>query len=151
MPLWARAGNGDIAFRQLNSLFQRKTLPDLLDLCGPFQIDGNFGATAGIAEMLLQSHEVSHEREKRDGKAEVRILNLLPALPQAWPDGSVTGLCARGGFEIDLAWKNGALTRVEIRSKLGNPCLLRCGQREVELTTKTGRSYVFDDQLNLQK
>ncbi|HTB83046.1 MAG TPA: glycoside hydrolase N-terminal domain-containing protein [Candidatus Sulfotelmatobacter sp.] len=147
MPLWARAGNGDIAFRQLNSLFQRKTLPDLLDLCGPFQIDGNFGATAGIAEMLLQSHEM----EKRHGKSEIRILNLLPALPQAWPDGSVTGLRARGGFEIDLAWKNGALTRAEIRSKLGNPCLLRSGQREAELPTKPGQSYVFDDQLNLQK
>jgi alpha-L-fucosidase 2 len=147
MPLWARAGDGDIAFRQLNSLFQRKTLPDLLDLCGPFQIDGNFGTTAGIAEMLLQSHET----EKRDGKGEIRILNLLPALPKAWPDGSVTGLCARGGFEIDLAWKNGALTRAEIRSKLGNSCRLRSGQREMELPTKPGHSYVFDGELNFQK
>ena len=144
MPLWARVGDGDVAFRQLNSLFQRKTLPNLFDLCGPFQIDGNFGVTAGIAEMLLQSHET----EKRDRKNELRILNLLPALPKVWPDGSVNGLCARGGFEIDLAWKNGALTHVVIHSKLGNPCLLRSGKTEVELPTQPNHSYAFDNKLN---
>ena len=144
MPLWARAGDGDIAFRQLNSLFQRKTLPNLFDLCGPFQIDGNFGVTAGIAEMLLQSHET----KIADGKSEVRILNLLPALPKAWPDGSVNGLCARGGFEVDLAWNHGALTHAVIRSKLGQTCLLRNGQHKVELPTQVGHSYAFDGQLN---
>jgi alpha-L-fucosidase 2 len=144
MPLWARVGGGDYAFRQLNSLFQRKTLPNLFDLCGPFQIDGNFGTAAGIAEMLLQSHET----EIHDGKSELRILNLLPALPKVWPEGSVNGLCARGGFEADLTWKNGTLTQAVIHSKLGNPCLLRSGQHEVELPTKPGCSYVFDGQLN---
>ena len=125
-------------------MFQRKTLPNLFDLCGPFQIDGNFGVTAGIAEMLLQSHET----ETRVGKGELRILNLLPALPKAWPDGSVNGLCARGGFEVDLNWKNGALTRAVIHSKLGQPCLIRSGEKKIELPTKSGRSYAFDGQLN---
>jgi alpha-L-fucosidase 2 len=144
MPLWARAGDGDMAFRQLNSLFQRKTLPNLFDLCGPFQIDGNFGTTAGIAEMLLQSHQVVARGEKGD----VRILDLLPALPKAWPEGSVNGLCARGGFEADLIWQAGVLTHAVIRSKLGNPCVIRNGRHEFELPTQPGRSYVFDGQLN---
>jgi len=144
MPLWARVGDGDTAYRQLNSLFQRKTLPNLFDLCGPFQIDGNFGTTAGIAEMLLQSHEIKIV----DGKNEIRILNLLPALPKVWPNGSVNGLCARGGFEIDLVWKSGALTHAVIHSKLGQPCLIRSGEKEIELKTQAGRSYTFDGQLN---
>ncbi len=147
MGLWTRAGDGDYAFRQLNSLFQRKTLPNLFDLCGPFQIDGNFGATAGIAEMLLQSHQVITNGEK----AEARVLDLLPALPKAWPSGSVTGLCARGGFVVDLTWQAGALTQATIYSKLGKPCRLRCGNREVELTTRPGEQSSFDGQLNQLK
>jgi alpha-L-fucosidase 2 len=143
MPLWARVNDGDFAFRQLNLLLQRRTLPNLFDLCGPFQIDGNFGATAGIVEMLLQSHLT----ELRQPPAALRILDLLPALPKAWPTGSVTGLCARGGFEVDLTWKDGALTRAVIRSKLGNPCLVRCGDRKIELKTEPGKSYTFDGQL----
>jgi len=143
IPLWARAGDGDFAFRQLNSLFQRKTLPNLFDLCGPFQIDGNFGATAGIAELLLQSHQV----ELRGRKDEERIIDLLPALPKAWPTGVVTGLCARGGFEVDIEWKDGVLTRAAIRSKLGNPCILRNGSREIELKTEAGKQYVFAGRL----
>ena len=144
MPLWARIGDGDVAYRQLNSLFQRKTLPNLFDLCGPFQIDGNFGAAAGIAEMFLQSHQTVARGENKD----VRILDLLPSLPKAWPDGSVTGLCARGGFVVDLTWQTGSLTRAAVYSKLGNPCLLRCGNHEVPLPTKPGSRYAFDGQLN---
>jgi alpha-L-fucosidase 2 len=144
MPLWARIGDGDVAYRQLNSLFQRKTLPNLFDLCGPFQIDGNFGAAAGIAEMFLQSHQIVARGENKD----VRILDLLPSLPKAWPDGSVTGLCARGGFVVDLTWQTGSLTRAAVYSKLGNPCLLRCGNHEVPLPTKPGSRYAFDGQLN---
>jgi alpha-L-fucosidase 2 len=143
IPLWARVGDGDFAFRQLNGLLQKRTLPNLFDLCGPFQIDGNFGAPAGVAEMLLQSHQV----EGRSEKGEVRILDLLPALPKAWPAGSVKGLCARGGFEVDLAWENGALKRATIRSKLGQPCHIRCGNRVVDLDTKAGKEYAFDPQL----
>jgi alpha-L-fucosidase 2 len=144
IPLWARVGDGDFAFRQLNGLLQKRTLPNLFDLCGPFQIDGNFGGCAGIAEMLLQSQQTESEGKK----AEVRILDLLPALPKAWPTGSVKGLCARGGFEVDLTWADDALTQAVIHSKLGQPCVLRCGGRVVQLKTEAGKAYQFDGQLN---
>jgi alpha-L-fucosidase 2 len=143
IPLWARAGDGEFAYRQLNSLFQRKTLSNLFDLCGPFQIDGNFGTTAGMAEMLLQSQCT----EKQNSKSGIRILNLLPALPKAWPNGSVAGLCARDGFEVDLTWANGLLQRAVIHSKLGRPCLVRCGEREVRLETKAGRQIILNGDL----
>lgn len=140
MPLWARVGDGDFAFRQFSGLLQKRTLPNLFDLCGPFQIDGNFGATAGVLEMLLQSHQT------QPGTA-THILELLPALPKAWPAGAITGLCARGGFEVDLTWTNGALTRVVIRSKLGQPCAIRHGGRTIELATQKNGQYVFNGQL----
>jgi alpha-L-fucosidase 2 len=144
IPLWARVGDGDFAFRQLNGLLQKRTLPNLFDLCGPFQIDGNFGAPAGVAEMLLQSHQC----EVRGEKGEVRIIDLLPALPKAWPAGSVNGLRARGGFEVDLTWQNGALTGAVIRSKLGNPCVVRCGEHKIELKMRAGGQVVLDAQLH---
>ena len=143
IPLWARVGDGDFAYRQLNGLLQKRTLPNLFDLCGPFQIDGNFGATAGIAELLVQSQQTAI----RNPQSAIRILDLLPALPKAWLTGSVTGLCARGGFEVDLAWDKGALTRVVIRSKLGNPCRVRGNGHEIELKTEPGKQYAFDGQL----
>jgi len=146
MPLWARVGDGDFAFRQLQGLLQKRTLPNLFDLCGPFQIDGNFGACAGVAEMLVQSHLT----EGRGEKGEMRIIDLLPALPKAWPSGSAKGLCARGGFEVDIEWKDGALTQATIRSKLGNPCKVRCAGREVELQTKRGKESILNGQLVLQ-
>jgi alpha-L-fucosidase 2 len=142
IPLWARVGDGEYAYQQLQGLLQRRTLPNLFDLCGPFQIDGNFGATAGIVEILLQSQWT----EKRDG-ADLRIVSLLPALPKAWPAGSVTGLCARDGFVVDLRWSQGKLTRAVIHSKLGKPCLLRCSGREVLLKTEPGKAYAFDGDL----
>jgi len=147
IPLLARAGDGENAWQFLAELFQKKTLPNLFDVCGPFQIDGNFGAPAGIAEMLLQS-QWTRKTEDGERKSEVRILDLLPALPKEWSTGSVTGLCARDGFEVDLAWKDGALTRAVIRSKLGNPCIVRCGGREIELKTKAGEQCVLDGKLN---
>jgi alpha-L-fucosidase 2 len=136
MPLWARVGDGEFALRQFNGLLQKRTLPNLFDLCGPYQIDGNFGATAGVAEMLLQSH-ITEER----GRREIRVIDLLPALPSVWTNGSVRGLCARGGFEVNIAWENGTLEEATVRSKLGQPCVLRSGGKAIELKTRKGREY----------
>ena len=142
IPLWARTGDGEYAYQQLNTLYQKRTLPNLFDLCGPFQIDGNFGATAGIVEMLLQSQWT----ENQNGK-DVRIVSVLPALPKEWPTGSVSGVCARDGFVVDITWDKGALTHVIIHSKLGQPCFLRYGSHEIVLKTKAGRDYAFDGDL----
>lgn len=143
IPLWARMGDGEYAYQQLTGLFQKRTLPNLFDLCGPFQIDGNFGATAGIVEMLLQSQWT----EKQGGK-DVRVVSLLPALPKEWPSGAVLGLCARDGFVVDMTWDKGALTRVVIRSKLGGPCVLRYRGHEVTVKTVAGRNNPFDGDLD---
>jgi alpha-L-fucosidase 2 len=137
MPLWARVGDGDVALRQYEGLLQRRTLPNLFDLCGPYQIDGNFGACGGVMEMLLQSHLVErrnlHSQARRD--SEIRILDLLPALPRAWPNGSVRGLRARGGFEVDIDWQDGGVSRAVIRSERGGACRVRHGgvTRDVEV------------------
>jgi alpha-L-fucosidase 2 len=144
MPLWARVGNGDFAFRQFQGLLQKRTLPNLFDLCGPFQIDGNFGACAGVAELLLQSHLT----ENRDAKTEIRIIDLLPALPKAWPNGAVTGLRARGGFEVDMAWTDGALTKAVLRSQLGQPVKVRWAGREVEVQTRRNQAVTLNHDLN---
>jgi alpha-L-fucosidase 2 len=139
IPLWARVRDGEFAYRQLSLLLAKRTLPNLFDLCGPFQIDGNFGATAGIVEMLLQSHERTD--------ADKVIIDLLPALPKAWPSGSVRGLRARDGFEIDLAWRNGRLTRATLHSTLGRPAVVRAGDRTVALETRPGTAYHLDSNL----
>jgi alpha-L-fucosidase 2 len=142
IPLWARVHEGQHAYRELQLQLAKRTLPSLLDLCGPFQIDGNFGATAGIAEMLLQSH-IRPTDDPHFFKIE-----LLPALPNAWADGSVTGLCARGGFVLDMTWKNGKLTIVKLHSEGGNPCRLQAGNHSIDLKTGKGKTYTFDGDLN---
>jgi alpha-L-fucosidase 2 len=145
MNLRARTGEGDAALRQFEYLLGRKTLPNLFDLCGPYQIDGNFGATAGVAEMLVQSQVRLSSSANSSGMHEIE---LLPALPKAWPNGSVRGFRARGGFEVDLAWERGILTRATVRSTLGNRCLIRSGSVTTEWDSQGGGSCTFGPKLN---
>ncbi|MBO9729792.1 MAG: glycoside hydrolase family 95 protein [Chitinophaga sp.] len=130
---WARLRDGNHAHHllsyQLRPTTQLQTVmadaggtyPNLFDAHPPFQIDGNFGAVSGITEMLLQSHETYLTNNGTYGY----VLDILPALPAAWPNGTVKGLRARGGFEVDISWNNGRLTDFSIRSANGEPCKIR--------------------------
>jgi alpha-L-fucosidase 2 len=122
---WARLEEGGLAHENIVALLAKSTLPNLLDTHPPFQIDGNLGATAGIAEMLLQSHAGE--------------IAFLPALPSAWPEGSAKGLRARGAVEIDVAWKGGKGTQAVLRPAIDGEHTLRAprGQRVASVSASS--------------
>ncbi|MED9962018.1 MAG: glycoside hydrolase family 95 protein, partial [Bacteroidales bacterium] len=126
---WARLCYGDRAYLLFNNLLSEGTLDNLWDSHPPFQIDGNFGASAGIIEMLLQSH--------------LGFLNILPALPMAWEQGNVKGLLARGGFVANIYWQEGELTQIKITSLQGQECKIKYKNKELSFKTKKGRSYLI--------
>jgi alpha-L-fucosidase 2 len=142
---FARLRDSEQAHAYLQRLIGRNTFPNFMDSCWPgrlFQIDGNFAGTAGIAEILLQSHVY-----RRGTGFEI---DLLPALPEAWPTGSVKGLRARGGFVVDIAWKNGRLTEAVIRSDRGRSATVRYGDTVVTLDTERGETYRLNDKLEVK-
>jgi len=128
---FARLLDAEQAHFYLNRLIGQNAFPNLMDGCWPgrcFQIDGNFGGAAGIAEMLLQSHTTD--------------IHLLPALPREWAMGSVKGLKARGGFVVDIKWENGELSHAVIHSLAGKPCVVRYGDKTKQLDLKKGKSAI---------
>ncbi|MBC2593672.1 glycoside hydrolase family 95 protein [Ruficoccus amylovorans] len=126
--LYARFGMGDKAYGALVRFLQNNLFPDMLAIYPPdlFQIDGNFGYTLALTEMLLQSHTGE--------------IDLLPALPEAWGDGRVSGLVARGGFEVRMEWQGGKLTGGSIRSRLGNPGVVNYAGQRIEIALGAGES-----------
>ena len=124
---WARLHDGNHAYKLYGNLLKNGTLDNLWDTHAPFQIDGNFGGTAGVTEMLMQSH--------------MGFIHLLPALPDAWKNGELKGVCAKGNLELNIAWKDGELAQVDILSKNGGACEVR--YKDVVTTVKTvkGKTY----------
>jgi alpha-L-fucosidase 2 len=139
LNLWARLHDGEHAYKILRMLLRpQRTYPNMFDAHPPFQIDGNFGGTSGIGEMFLQSMA-----RVTNGKLTSEI-ELLPALPRAWPNGSVKGLRAKGGFEVDITWKGGKLASANIRSLLGTPCRVRYGDKVEDVTVAANETYTMD-------
>lgn len=138
---WARFKDGDHAMTMVKMLLRPTangssgSYVNLFDAHPPFQIDGNFGAAAGIGELLVQSHEA--------------FIEVLPALPSAIPFGEVKGICARGGFEFNMKWDKGLLTALEVISKVGGECKLRYKNRNVIIDTKAGKTYRLNGELTV--
>ncbi|MBL7969911.1 MAG: glycoside hydrolase family 95 protein [Prolixibacteraceae bacterium] len=143
---WARFLDGNHAYEMIKLLFRPVQIENtvctggggsytnLFDAHPPFQIDGNFGAPAGMIEMLVQSHLGS--------------IDLLPALPDALPSGKISGVCARGGFELSFSWKEGKLAELKVLSKAGQKCNLNYAGKLVGFDTEKGKVYSFDGKLN---
>lgn len=136
---WARFRDGDHTFKMIQMLMSpvkggAGSYPNLFDAHPPFQIDGNFGGAAGIGEMLLQSH--------------TGIIEILPALPAALPDGEVKGICARGGFVLDIKWSKGLMESIKVKSLAGGKIILRYFSRELEFSTTKNSVYYIDASLN---
>jgi alpha-L-fucosidase 2 len=151
---WARLLDGNHAHLMLKNLLTLTSSPltaykgggvytNLFDAHPPFQIDGNFGAASGITEMLLQSH-------RRDGEGPY-IIDLLPALPDAWPTGSVKGLRARGGFGVDITWQDGKLAGADVTSLQDGPCIVRYNGRTVRIDTQKNKTIHLDGQMNFDE
>jgi alpha-L-fucosidase 2 len=146
MNLWDRFRDGNHAYRLLRMALSPAEAPgrrirggsyrNLFDAHPPFQIDGNFGGAAAVAHMLLQSQNDT--------------IRLLPALPDALPSGQVKGICARGDFVLSFSWEIGSLVRVNVTSKAGMPCNLRCGDAVTSFDTQAGKTYVLDGKLKRQ-
>lgn len=126
---WARLHDGNHAYKLYGNLLKNGTLDNLWDTHAPFQIDGNFGGTAGVTEMLLQSH--------------MGFLHLLPALPDAWKEGSVEGLRARGNFLVNLTWRGGKLVQATVVSQSGEPCMVHYNGKTLNFNTQRGKSYTI--------
>ena len=134
--VWARLLEPELAYESLQILYKKSTSNNLFNNLTPFQIDGNFGGTAGIAEMLLQSQN--------------QAIELLPALPKEWNNGKISGFVARGGYEVGLEWKDGKLVRAEIIATRNGNCTIKYGNVKVSFDASKGKKYCFDSNLKLQ-
>ncbi len=132
---FARLRQPEKAYSHVLALLRKSTKPNLFDNHPPFQIDGNFGGTAGITEMLLQSH-----MKDRNGDF---IQDLLPALPREWPEGNIEGIKGMGNFELSIKWQNGKLLSVNIKSLSGNVLNVRYNGKLITINSKKGETYSF--------
>ena len=140
---WAKMLDGNHAYKliqnQLTPVGTNEggggTYNNLFDAHPPFQIDGNFGGAAGIGEMLVQSH--------------TNYIDLLPALPTTLPNGELKGICARGGFQLNMKWKDGLLQSVDVISLAGNDCLLRYKEKTISFKTEKGKTYTYNSDMQL--